>query len=165
MFGSSSHTVLIESPVIDLLNKWTQHGSLSEAGGILVGYRRGNHLHVIDCTTPFPDDRRSRFNFLRRDSRHSQTALRRWAETEHQAYYLGEWHTHPEDFPTPSVTDKTGWKKLMGSALGPDVLFLIVGRKKWYVQRGSTLLTPLQLSDALADNNVELPVAHDINKG
>lgn len=138
----SSRLVLFESPVVETLNTWRQSGKRSEAGGILVGYRRGDHLHIVDCTTPYLQDRRSRFRFFRRDARHRQVARRYWDRTQHQAYYLGEWHTHPEDYPTPSQIDHAGWDTLMRSSLGPDILFLIVGRIGLYGQLGKQLLKP-----------------------
>ncbi len=137
----SSRLILVESPVVNILNGWRQSGTQAEAGGILIGYRRGDHLHVVNCTTPYYDDIRSRYQFLRRDSKHAKLARQQWLDSGHQAYYLGEWHTHPENMPAPSSIDNCGWEKLKNSPVGPDLIFVIVGRSGWYLQLGTASQT------------------------
>ena len=137
IYSHSSGLVLIEEEVVDSLNRWRQIGNQSEAGGILIGYRRPPHIHVIACTTPFTKDRRSKFGFLRRDPRHEYIARKYWSDTRGHAYYLGDWHTHPVAIPSPSLVDHKGWKKLMNSNLGPGLLFVIIGQSHWYVQLGA----------------------------
>ncbi len=134
IINQSSGFVLIESEVVHTLNSWQQHGRKLESGGILIGYRRPPHMHVTACTTPFPKDIRSRFCFYRRDNQHRQIAHQHWKDTEGQAYYLGDWHTHPTAVPSPSTLDLKEWSKLMESSVGPQLLFIIVGTSKWYVQ-------------------------------
>jgi integrative and conjugative element protein (TIGR02256 family) len=140
IFKHSSGLVLIEETVVDRLNGWRQVGTQAEAGGILIGYRRPPHIHVTACTMPFDQDRRSRFGFLRCDPKHAQVARKYWKETAGHAYYLGDWHTHPVANPTPSFVDHKGWKKLMSSKLGTELLFVIVGGSNWYVQLGASKL-------------------------
>jgi integrative and conjugative element protein (TIGR02256 family) len=133
--------VLFEENVVETLNSWRQMGNALEAGGILIGYRRPPHLHVIACTMPMKRDRRSRYHFHRKDLSHKKAAVEYWDKEHGRAYYLGEWHTHPEQLPSPSLLDRLEWKRLMWSKLGPDLLFLIVGRSHWYLQRQSEKIT------------------------
>ena len=132
--------VLVEASVVETLLQWRQLGSSPEAGGVLLGFRRSAHLHVAGCTTPQSKDRRSRFFFYRRDNGHQKEATRFWNATGGTGYYLGEWHTHPEDVPKPSPVDSGEWQRLSRSKLGPEVLFIIVGRKELHVQLGSAKL-------------------------
>ena len=119
--------VLIEREVLEGLYSYRQHRSEDdEAGGILLGYRRSPHFHVVEFTTPAPLDRRSRYAFERCDSFHAQHALERWSVSRHRLDCLGEWHTHPEDDPTPSALDRAEWQRVLGGAVHPRV-FLIVG--------------------------------------
>ena len=46
-------------------------------------------------------------------------------------HYLGEWHTHPEDVPTPSMTDHSSWNKHLKSDL--PLILIIVGRTHFWV--------------------------------
>ena len=50
-FGSSEAMLLIESQVLERLTGFRQIAtSAPEAGGILMGYRRGSHTHVTEAT-------------------------------------------------------------------------------------------------------------------
>jgi integrative and conjugative element protein (TIGR02256 family) len=97
-----------------------------EAGGILLGYRRGEHLHVIDATVPQAEDRRSRMRFARAKRPHQDIALARWKEGSGTIDYLGDWHTHPEFNPAPSALDTSEWRKISEPRVVP-MLFVILG--------------------------------------
>ena len=118
--------ILIEPHVINLIHCYCQHKSRSpESGGILLGYRRGDHLHIVAATTPQPDDERMRFGFFRRDIHHHKFAVHQWELSGNTMDYIGEWHTHPEPDPTPSSLDMSEWKKIC--ARQAIMVFLIAG--------------------------------------
>lgn len=76
-----------------------------ETGGILLGHAPGDRadLHVTVAGDPGPNAVHEPRRFLR-DPAHAQTlADRAWAE--HQAVWIGEWHTHPAAGPMPSDID------------------------------------------------------------
>ena len=141
IYHHTSGLILIEEEVASTLGRWCQTGGQPEAGGILIGYRRPPHIQIIACTTPFPKDKRTRFNFLRCDPKHVLIARQYWQESNGKAYYLGDWHTHPVEAPIPSMTDRKEWQKLMATTLGPDLLFVIVGQSKWHIQLGNLSLS------------------------
>lgn len=118
-----------------------------EAGGLLLGTVHGQHMSVCGATTPTKMDRRSRYSFERLPSEHRSIAYKNWHTSGGLVRYLGEWHTHPEDHPTPSGTDLTEWKKLAARrADGRQLLVSIAGRKSLYVALVSRagLLTRLE---------------------
>jgi len=122
-----SSRVLIEPPVLDLIKRYRQDKAVSpEAGGILLGFRRDPHLHIVEATTPFEADFRGRFRFDRRDPNHQKVATRQWRSTGGTMDYLGEWHTHPEEYPQPSSLDRSEWTKICSSCAAPMV-FAILG--------------------------------------
>lgn len=119
--------ILIEPPVIALVRSYCQHQTdRPESGGILLGYRRGSHLHIVAATTPQHDDQRMRFRFFRRDLNHQKIAIRQWNLSGNTMDYVGEWHTHPEQDPTPSALDLSEWRKIC-SARQTQMVFLITG--------------------------------------
>jgi integrative and conjugative element protein (TIGR02256 family) len=119
--------VLIEEKALQVLARHRQlHQDAPESGGILLGYRRGNHLHVTEATAPLVSDQASRTRFFRSAAPHQQAALARWRESGGTMDYLGEWHTHPEHHPTPSTIDKRGWIRICGKRRIP-MLFVIAG--------------------------------------
>jgi integrative and conjugative element protein (TIGR02256 family) len=124
----------------------------SEAGGILLGrmLMASDHIVVDDVTVPGPHDRRSRFRFFRAE-RPAQTAVdAAWARSGGEINYLGEWHTHPEDDPTPSRHDHTDWQRLVMTQRYEQaaLFFVIVGRREiraWELARGRAVVVPLPL--------------------
>lgn len=119
-----------------VFSKYVQSDTATpESGGIILGYVRGEHLEITEVTEPAPGDERRRFFFLRRPHGHQEIAQKRWAESQGLIRYLGEWHTHPEDFPSPSCLDRMEWKSSAKKRkdLRPQV-GLIVGRKALHVE-------------------------------
>lgn len=127
-FGRSEAMLLIESQVLERLAGFRQMMTSSpEAGGILMGYRRGPHTHVTEATIPTSRDVQRRFGFFRHATHHQRVALRRWKESGETMDYVGEWHTHPEDAPSPSGVDLQHWREIAQASSKPMV-FLIFGR-------------------------------------
>jgi integrative and conjugative element protein (TIGR02256 family) len=121
-----------------------------EAGGLLLGSVHGAHMLIEQATVPTAWDKRFRFLFERMPFGHEAIALSRWTASQGTVRYLGEWHTHPEDYPQPSGLDRSEWNLL--SAKRRDkrpMLAVIVGRKSMFVElvpssgRGS-VLTPVE---------------------
>lgn len=105
--------LLIEDAVLSKVGALRQTSpSASEAGGILLGFRRDTHLHVARATSPGPGDRRSTYRFVREDESHARTALLEWSRSRETMDYVGEWHTHPEAHPQPSSLDMQEWRKI-----------------------------------------------------
>ena len=131
----SQSFVHLEPEVLETFNEYVQGGRDLEAGGILLGRVRGPHLQIIEATTPSPRDRRSRFSFERDEFHHHATAIRRWEESNGIIRYVGEWHTHPQDHPTPSSIDLSEWKILAADRVdGRPLLGLIVGCRDLHVE-------------------------------
>lgn len=106
--------------------------SKEEAGGIMLGYCMDeNNFSIIDVTMPNKEDKRSRYGFWRASVLHQRFLNRLFKKSKGKSIYLGEWHTHPEDIPTPSCLDrKSIVDQIRKSKLNSDRIFsLIMGRK------------------------------------
>jgi integrative and conjugative element protein (TIGR02256 family) len=121
------------------LEAFSQHVQASdgdcEAGGLLLGSVHGAHLLIEQATTPTAWDKRFRYLFERMPFGHETVALSRWLASQGTVRYLGEWHTHPENYPHPSGLDRSEWNHL--SAKRRDrraMLAVIVGRMDLYVE-------------------------------
>lgn len=120
-----------------------------EAGGTLVGLRRGPHFEVTHLTTPQRDDIRGRTSFVRRARSHMRIIIERWRRGAHQVGYLGEWHTHPETMPRPSTIDMAGWRRLSAQHKLP-LIHLIVGTGAigcWYCNKQGRISLMTMLSE------------------
>jgi integrative and conjugative element protein (TIGR02256 family) len=104
---------------------------LPESGGALIGKHliRGGRM-VIDRFTPSQsDDRQGRCLFYRSKA-HEKIVQRIWNESNRISTYVGLWHTHPEDYPHYSPTDKKDWFKALNKSVydGRNLFFVIIGR-------------------------------------
>ena len=104
-----------------------------EAGGILLGSVHGSNMLVEEATSPTIHDKRRRSFFERMPFGHEAIALSRWVKSGGVIRYLGEWHTHPEVFPTPSNLDKLEWRRVATLQDMRPILTTIVGTEGIYV--------------------------------
>ena len=125
--------------VISVFDAYIQRNlSDPESGGILLGTVHGPHIEVAHATPPFPTDRRTRCSFERGSKGHTEVADRLWGESRGIVRYLGEWHTHPEDYPSPSGIDLREWRVSAEKRTdGRSMIGLIVGRRGIYLQSTS----------------------------
>ncbi len=135
----SERLVYFSARVIEVFERYIQGENDAEAGGILLGHVRGIHLEVLEATVPTRKDRRLKYFFERLVEGHKGIAERRWRESNGLVRYLGEWHTHPEDHPTPSGLDISEWQKLASARRdGRSMLAVIVGRRDLRVEYSSS---------------------------
>lgn len=113
-----------------------------EAGGVLLGRFIENSSNIIIdfVTKPQPTDIRKR-NYFKRQSGHQNIINKVWKASKGSCNYLGEWHTHPELYPTPSKIDINSWKKQLKKAkfYNNSLLFVIVGIKEIAIYEGNKI--------------------------
>lgn len=123
----SEGMILVEAQPLEVMDQyWQTESTTPESGGILLGYRREEHLHVIAATVPQATDCRRRFWFHRSARTHQEIATQKWVLSDETVDYLGEWHTHPESDPNPSALDFSEWAKISHLKLS-TMIFLIMG--------------------------------------
>lgn len=123
-----SQTLILEPTVLEHVEKSRQLSAFStEAGGQLFGYANEHEIRVTAATGPYKRDQRGRYHY-RSNNNSAQKMIETFAKGG--LYYLGEWHTHAEDFPTASSSDVDAMNKLLNhSKLNLNgLLMLIVGR-------------------------------------
>lgn len=126
--------------------------SSPESGGIILGRLLIDNTDIIidEISSPGPKDFRSRFSFLRRRDSAQKRVDSAWNQSNGTLVYLGEWHTHPEDIPTPSHSiDLKEWRRISKEASFEQdfLLFLIVGRTQtnaWELEKATGKVTQLQ---------------------
>ena len=101
---------------------------LPEAGGQLFGTVSEEVIRVAIATGPYVSDKSSRFCY-----RSNPDSAQRMIEIQFQSgfLYLGEWHTHAEDIPTPSLYDISAMNTLqkLSKLNTTSILLLIVGQR------------------------------------
>jgi len=137
--ANRKHLVLIPEKVHAVFDVYRQLDPYAEeAGGILLGKRRGNHIELLVATEPSLHDKRARTLFTRQPQIHQEIADRLWRESGGEIAYLGEWHTHPEVAPHPSPIDLNNTKNILQKHTShTTLLFIIVGTSGLYVELSS----------------------------
>lgn len=127
--------LLIPSNINTIINTYKQKLPDLESGGIILGRILPNkHILIEELTRPNKKDKRGLY-FFHRDRNEAQKIINeKWKDSKGEIIYLGEWHTHNEDIPTPSKRDLTMIKnQLKTSKMEIDFLLLIIiGQKEIY---------------------------------
>lgn len=142
-------TLFLEAAVLTTMNRFVQRRRQDqEAGGMLIGHHplASEDIILDRLTTPQPADRRRRYRFERDQAAHQVLLNAEWEKSDQRRTYIGEWHTHPEDSPSPSSLDLDSWLKAVSCTHyhGPGLLFIIVGRRRirvWFGCIGRTEFT------------------------
>jgi len=105
---SSRLVVYITQEAIDTLVIHQQIDQYSpEAAGVFIGeiYLEEHTIIIKKAITTYEKNNASRYH-VNLDIKKLQNMIdTEWIENGRTFLYLGEWHTHPELFPSPSLTD------------------------------------------------------------
>lgn len=119
---------LVPRPVMNRMRRYQMPTEANrEAGGIFIGNFRDRHIEVTACTEPQSGDKRDRYSFDRLDPAHAEAATRHWRNSDGTETFVGEWHTHPEAHPSPSIIDLSTWKAALDKYQPMPLLFSICG--------------------------------------
>lgn len=126
--------------VFDEIFQWLQlDNESSESGGYIVGYQHEDTQNVSleKASHPYSGDYRTRVHFTIKDHRHKLFLMKAKMK---KSYYMGVWHTHPQDNPEPSSTDWEDWKSSVNNELSGCgyILFIIAGRRHVRIWAGNT---------------------------
>ena len=119
-----------------ILNIQREHTFQKEIGGILVGVYDSDAkcLRLTDISFPCHGDKKSRFRFFRKSDGHQEYMDQLWEESGHTKAYLGEWHTHDQTVPAPSLVDRRTWKRIAKRNHNFDeCYFMIIGKKVFII--------------------------------
>jgi integrative and conjugative element protein (TIGR02256 family) len=127
---SDNSRIKLNPSVIHTIEKYRQKKDTDkEAGGILLGrfIMDSNDIVVDFATTPMRGDIRDYAFFYRDAKRHQKKIDKYWIKSDGTCSYLGEWHTHFEFQPTPSIIDIKDWtRKLQEDQFSGKSLFFVI---------------------------------------
>lgn len=123
-----------------------------EAGGMLLGrfFADSSDILVDEATRPSQKDRQRRFAFWRGKRAAQKIVDSAWGASCGTRNYLGEWHTHPEPYPTPSEQDLCNWARITKKARyeQSSLLFVVVGTEEVRLWELSRDIPPARLDRA-----------------
>lgn len=125
--------VYIEEKVLNEISNHQKCGCFElEYGGIIVGYYdyEKKAFKITDITWPQADDICRRFRFVRKERGHQELMDDFWVHSGYVKSYLGEWHTHNQNKPSPSFVDRNNWITISKRAHNyKEQFFIIVGKE------------------------------------
>ena len=125
---NSGGYVYIEPSVLTTLADYRQLNPHDpESGGLLTGLYAAEHIHVTDITTPQSMDSQGRTRFVRQDPFHVTSTERLYQLSQGLLNMVGEWHTHPQQIPAPSLIDQRSWQETVLARRPLTTIFLIQG--------------------------------------
>ena len=132
------YNLIIPQEILIFLKSYRQTGCKNECGGIIFATKQKDYdIYTIEsCSEPNSDDLSNRFSFVRNKKRAQKLINKKWKNSNGEINYIGEWHSHPENIPTPSITDKTLWENIFvdkSSKFGITIN-IIVGIEKFYIR-------------------------------
>lgn len=86
-----------------------------EFGGILVGEYSADfrQLNITDSVLPQTKTFKATHTLFERNSKGMEKELKKLYRENPPKYYIGEWHTHPDNLPFPSVTDLQAMRSIV----------------------------------------------------
>lgn len=132
-FNIKTLKIEISQKVLNKLPQITQVLDGNERGGILMGklYFKRNKILITDIVES-NSKALGKYNF-EMDVEYIQKKITSiWEKSAHTETYLGDWHTHPEYYPKPSLRDYiTFSKNFFQSSIDQNFLiYIILGYKK-----------------------------------
>ncbi|WP_410511763.1 Mov34/MPN/PAD-1 family protein [Paenibacillus sp. BR2-3] len=120
--------VIINEEVLRIFESYRQvRKDQHESGGILLGRVYMDRIVIEHVSEPSETDRSGRCFFERDVKTAQQIVDKNWEESGGQIIYLGEWHTHPEAVPHPSLTDRKLISSMIrDSRMEIDFLFIVI---------------------------------------
>lgn len=106
MFYQSSEleglNITFSAAAVQIMGRYQQKPGMNEAGGMLFGSFDSSNVIVRCASIPSPKDFRTRTRFKPNLKEANKTILKMHDLNLH---YLGDWHTHSERKPVPSIDD------------------------------------------------------------
>jgi integrative and conjugative element protein (TIGR02256 family) len=99
---NSKQELIIHRNVFKTISKYIQINDKPESGGLLFAKFELPRIIINDLSVPHKNDYQSRYEFKPDQTRRQQIINSCFQRGLH---YIGEWHTHPEKEPVPSLID------------------------------------------------------------
>ena len=142
--------LIIKTEIVHQLRNHEQITGANESGGILLGHVYEDHNEITRITTPGKLDIIGRFFFVRSRLGAQLRINKAWEKSQGTLIYIGEWHTHSELNPKPSLQDKSMIENARGKTIMEiDFLYLII------VGQNNTLWVGKQTKDGLLDLKIK----------
>ena len=100
--------LIIKDEVLNAIYKFNPIDYKHENGGVLLGkFNKEENTYIItNISTTNSKDRKGKYYFIRNKKQAQLVINKYWENSNGEINYLGEWHTHDEQYPSSSFADK-----------------------------------------------------------
>lgn len=122
-------SILIDDELLDRLKEAGRKHYPKEFGGLLIGNYSDDKKTVQIKHTILPRKYKSSRYSFKRGNEGLRSILEHYYSQKPSAYYVGEWHTHPDNRPVPSSTDLRTLQEIVDdeNVLITNPILLIIG--------------------------------------
>ena len=135
--------IKFSSQALDLFKSEILEFGRIETGGVLVGYTSGNTIYVEKASDGGKNAIHEPLYFKADPNFIDMFIDMEVANSQGQLRYLGEWHTHPEVIPAPSIKDLQSLDEIAESSKDFCIL-LIIGNKgfssEFFIEQSISLI-------------------------
>ena len=125
----------ITQEVLEYLSRQAQTSG-NEQAGILIGSEIGDHAYRVNKASEPCEikQKATKIGCVRNAKKANEIIIAEFEKSNGTRVYLGEWHTHPEDYPSPSHVDTNSIKTIIetGDIPAEGVFLIIIGLKQIY---------------------------------
>lgn len=126
---SHPYLVSVAQGALTLGSRHAREGLPKEVGGVLVGWREGSHVIVVQDMLLVPYDGLSRIRYDREHAPAERLLQQHLAQADNpQLGYVGEWHSHPAPQP-PSSLDVSTIRNIAGRLAEPIALIVLMAHR------------------------------------
>lgn len=121
--------LVIEDEVLSGIYKFNPINYKHENGGVLLGKfnKKENKYIITNISTTNSKDRKGKYFFIRNKKQAQMVIDKYWKISNGKINYLGEWHTHDDQYPKPSFVDKQLIKQMLNNKnIEIDNVFMII---------------------------------------
>jgi integrative and conjugative element protein (TIGR02256 family) len=125
--------IIISNEVLETFHKSRQiKKAQKEVGGQLFAKISQKEITIIKTYLPNRRDKRTYYSFLPNRKKQMEEI---YLSFSHGLHYVGDWHTHPEEFPTPSYIDLESMKECFSKSKHElnNFMLIIVGNSDKYL--------------------------------
>jgi integrative and conjugative element protein (TIGR02256 family) len=126
-YSDRKRLLIISNKAMSKITKLSCKITDVESGGILLGKIYHSYDVISDIIMPCKKDKKGLSYFIRSFNRANKVIKKEWKRSKGKINYLGEWHTHKDIEPTPSVIDKEMIKDVfLDVGLEIDQIYLFI---------------------------------------
>ena len=130
-FSDGTRKLRVPLEVVNKLFAYAERKDRCEQGGILLGRVFRDYDEITSLVGPSRSDIAGLFSFVRKREPAQKSVNKAWNRSGGYTVYLGEWHTHPGNDPSPSAQDKNMINStLRKTQMELEYLYFIIGGKE-----------------------------------